>query len=299
MVERKLSFWQKIKAYKLQNNIYAMVLLTVAVIVSFLIYMSPISAIRIIPELMLAIATSLLATIFTLIADLYVKYKTYENDQLLEGIHEFGINDLHFNKEQLLNSLLQSCDKELWISVYRLIVTSKITPSITQAIKQGAKVKILVSPPWHEGFKLVYGTGERVIDNYCKVFNAIAKASAELGKPVNEICEIRFTEKPLFNDTYKVDLHLVTGPYMHNRDEDHQRITANDFFTYNLIRKSRLYTLVENEYLTLWNEADQLLDWEQYKHAAEQIRVEDLREQEKIKLMNEACFLTQALSIAK
>ncbi|MBW4840442.1 MAG: hypothetical protein KZY74_13695 [Paenibacillaceae bacterium] len=45
----------------------------------------------------------------------------------------------------------------------------------------------------------------------------------------------------------------MTGPYMHNRDEDDHRITANDFFTYNLIKKSRLYNLVENEYMTLWD----------------------------------------------
>lgn len=299
MNERKFSFWQKLKAYKLQNNVYAMGLLTLAVIASFLVYVSPISNTKVVPELMLAIATSLLATIFTLVADLYVKFKTYENDQLLEGIHEFGISDLHFNKQELLNKLLSTCEKELWISGYRLILTSKITPAICQAVKQGAHVKILVSPPWHEGFKLVYGTNERVIDNYCNLFNSIKKVSKELGKHVDEICEVRFTDKPLFNDTYKIDYHLVTGPYMHNKDEDDQRITANDFFTYNLIRKSRLYELVENEYLTLWDEATQRLDWQKYELAAEQIRVQDLREQEKIKLIYDASTIDEPLAIAK
>lgn len=285
MTERKFSFWQKIKAYKLQNNVFAMGLLTLAVIASFLIYMSPLAEKKIVPELVLAIATSLLATIFTLIADLYVKFKTYENDQLLEGIHEFGISDLHFNKQQLLSDLLKSCEKELWISGYRLILTSKISPAIAQAIRQGARIKLLVSPPWHEGFKLVYGTNERVIDNYCKVLSTIEKTCKEIGKPVDEVCEVRFTDKPLFNDTYKVDQHLVTGPYMHNRDEEHQRISANDFFTYNLVRRSRLYALVENEYCTLWQEAVQTLDWVEYAKAAERIRLEDLREQEKMQLM--------------
>lgn len=289
MVERKLSFWQKLKAYKLQNNVYAIILMIVAVIGSFMIYMSPIANIKIIPELTLAIATSLLATIFSLVADLYVKFKTYENDQLLEGIHEFGISDLHFNKQHLLNNLLKTCDKELWISGYRLILTSKITPAIAQAIRQGAVIKILVSPPWNDGFKLVYGTNERVIDNYCNVFNTIIKTCHELGKKVEDVCEVRFTDKPLFNDTYKIDLNLITGPYMHNRDEDHHRITANDFFTYNLIRKSRLYSLVENEYLTIWAEAAQVLNWDQYKEAAKTIRQEDLREQEKINLILGAC----------
>jgi hypothetical protein len=263
-------------------------MLAVSVAGSILIYVSPLRESRFVPELALACATSLLASIFQLVSDIYVKYKNLENDKLLEGIHEFGINDLHFNKQQLLEHLLKSCDREVWVSGYRLILTSKIAPSLSQAIRQGANLKLLISPPWMDGFKLVYGENDRVIDNYCKVFSAIAKACREAGRPVEEVCEVRFTQKPLFSDTYKVDLHIVTGPYMHNRDEDDHRITANDFFTYNLIKKSRLYNLVENEYMTLWEEADSVLVWEAYAKASEQIRIQDLREKEKIELMQEA-----------
>ncbi|MEC2344232.1 hypothetical protein P9H28_09035 [Paenibacillus barengoltzii] len=174
------------------------------------------------------------------------------------------------------------------MSGYRLILTSKIAPSLSQAIRQGANLKLLISPPWMDGFKLVYGENDRVIDNYCKVFSAIAKACREANRPVEQVCEVRFTKKPLFSDTYKVDLHIVTGPYMHNRDEDDHRITANDFFTYNLIKKSRLYHLVENEYMTVWEEADSVLVWEEYAKASEQIRIQDLREKEKIELLKEA-----------
>lgn len=282
------SIWQKLQAYKLHNNVYVVIMLAVSVAGSILIYVSPLRESRFVPELALACATSLLASIFQLVSDIYVKYKNLENDKLLEGIHEFGINDLHFNKQQLLEHLLKSCDREVWVSGYRLILTSKISPSLSQAIKQGAVLKILISPPWMDGFKLVYGENDRVIDNYCKVFSAIAKACREAGRPVEEVCEVRFTQKPLFSDTYKVDLHIVTGPYMHNRDEDDHRITANDFFTYNLIKKSRLYNLVENEYMTLWEEADSVLVWEAYAKASEQIRIQDLREKEKIELLKEA-----------
>ncbi|MNG10293.1 hypothetical protein D3C84_937520 [compost metagenome] len=76
---------------------------------------------------------------------------------------------------------------------------------------------------------------------------------------------------------------------MHNRDEENHRITANDFFTYNLIKKSRLYELVENEYLTLWEEADSVLEWDRYYQAAEHIRMNDLREREKVELLRDAC----------
>ncbi|MFL0554911.1 hypothetical protein [Paenibacillus barengoltzii] len=282
------SIWQKLQAYKLHNNVYVVIMLAVSVAGSILIYVSPLRESRFVPELALACATSLLASIFQLVSDIYVKYKNLENDKLLEGIHEFGINDLHFNKQQLLEHLLKSCDREVWVSGYRLILTSKIAPSLSQAIKQGANLKLLISPPWMDGFKLVYGESDRVIDNYCKVFSAIAKACREAGRPVEEVCEVRFAQKPLFSDTYKVDLHIVTGPYMHNRDEDDHRITANDFFTYNLIKKSRLYNLVENEYMTLWEEADSVLVWEAYAKASEQIRIQDLREKEKIELMQEA-----------
>ncbi|WP_127575592.1 hypothetical protein [Paenibacillus barengoltzii] len=282
------SIWQKLQAYKLHNNVYVVIMLAVSVAGSILIYVSPLRESRFVPELALACATSLLASIFQLVSDIYVKYKNLENDKLLEGIHEFGINDLHFNKQQLLEHLLKSCDREVWVSGYRLILTSKISPSLSQAIKQGAVLKILISPPWMDGFPLVYGENERVIDNYCKVFSAIAKACREANRPVEQVCEVRFTKKPLFSDTYKVDLHIVTGPYMHNRDEDDHRITANDFFTYNLIKKSRLYHLVENEYMTVWEEADSVLVWEEYAKASEQIRIQDLREKEKVELMQEA-----------
>lgn len=291
-MNRKLSFWHKLKAYKLHNNVYVVILLFASIVASICIYISPLRNVQFVSELMLAIATSLLATIFGLISDIYVKYRTFENDQLLEGIHEFGIGNLHFNKKLLLEDLLETANKEVWISGYRLILTSKITASLAQAIQQGACLKLLISPPWREGFKLVYGENARVIDNYCMVFNAIAKACKEKGLPVEEVCEVRFTNKPLFSDTYKVDTSIVTGPYMHNQDEDHHRITANDFFTYDLIKKSRLYNLVEKEYLTLWEEADEMLSWKAYLQAAEQIRTSDLREAEKIKLISDSCAFT-------
>lgn len=285
----KRSLWHKLQAYKLHNNVYVVLMLAASVLGSILVYVSPLREIRFVPELTLACATSLLVSIFSLVSDIYVKYKNHENDRLLEGIHEFGISDLHFNKQLLLGHLLKTCNREVWVSGYRLILTGKISASLSQAIKQGAVIKILISPPWLDSFQLVYGEYDRIIDNYYKVFSAIAKACREADRPVEQICEVRFTRKPLFSDTYKVDQHIVTGPYMHNRDEDDHRITANDFFTYNLIKKSRLYNLVENEYITLWEEADSLLVWENYTKASMKIRTNDLREKEKIELMRDAC----------
>lgn len=219
-----------------------------------------------------------------------MKYKSHKNDQFLEGVQEFGIHNLHFDKQKLLQDLLVDCDKEVWISGYRLILTSKITDSLVHAIQQGASIRMLISPPWHPGFQSVYGEKERAMDHYFKVLQAIARASDN----VEKICEVRFTSKPLFNDTYKIDMHLVTGPYLHNRDEEHHRITANDFFTYDLIRKSRLYQLIESEYLTIWEEAEERLDWDRYAKAVEEYRTKDLRESEKVALIKNACTRIEA-----
>jgi hypothetical protein len=285
-MQRKLSIWAKLKAYRLENNVYVLIMLLVSVLISIAFYVMPyFSEVQFVQDLALAIGTSLLATIFVVVTDVYVKYKSHKNDQFLEGIHEFGISNLHFNKQKLLEDLLVDCDKEVWISGYRLILTSRITNHLVEVVKRGAVIKILISPPWNEGFKSVYGENDKVLDNYYKVFSSIAKACAD----VENRCEIRFTNKPLFNDTYKVDAHLITGPYMHNRDEEHHRISANDFFTYDLIKRSRLYNLVENEYITIWEEAEETLVWSEFMKIAEDFRTKDLREKEKIELLQSAC----------
>lgn len=282
----KLSLWAKLKAYRLENNVYVLIMLVVSVLISFAFYVLPVFRdVNFVPELALACATSLLATIFCVVTDVFVKYKSHKNDQFLEGIHEFGISNLHFNKQKLLEDLLMDCDKEVWISGYRLILTSRITHHLVEAAKRGASMKLLISPPWHAGFQSVYGENDKVMDNYIKVFHSLAKAYPY----VEENCEIRFTSKPLFNDTYKIDTHLITGPYMHNRDEEHHRISANDFFTYDLIKRSRLYNLVENEYTTLWEEAEETLNWGEFLKIAEDLRTKDLREKEKIELMQSTC----------
>ena len=285
-MQRKLSMWDKLKAYRLENNVYVLILLIVAVFVSFIVYMMPFSrSVKFFPEIALACGTSLLATIFVVATEIFVKYQNHKNDQFLEGVQEFGIINLHFDKQRLLQELLDNCDREVWISGYRLILTSKITNELAEAVKRGATIKMLVSPPWKEGFQSVYGTNERVMDNYYKILYAIKQATNQ----VDKIFEIRFTSKPIFNDTYKVDQHLITGPYMHNRDAEFNRITANDFFTYNLVKKSRLYKLVENEFLTIWDEAEEMFVWDNFDQIYDEYRTKDLREREKMDLFRQAC----------
>lgn len=265
-------------------------MLIVAVLASFTLYVMPFTRnVKFLPEIFLACGTSLLATIFVVSTEIYIKYHNHKNDQFLEGVHEFGIINLHFDKQKLLQDLLENCDREVWISGYRLILTSKITDELAEAVKRGATIKMLACPPWKEGFQSVYGTNERVMDNYFKILHAIAQASTS----VENTFEIRFTSKPIFNDTYKVDQHLITGPYMHNRDDEYNRITANDFFTYNLVKRSRLYNLVESEFLTIWDEAEEKFVWGKFDEIYTEYRTKDLRESEKIELFRRACVEIQ------
>jgi len=281
----RLSLWGKIKAYRLKNNVIVLIFLIIIFIASLALYMLPkVREDDILSNIALACFTSLLATIFAMFAEIYVQFKTHENDQFLEDIHTFGIANLNKDKETLLRDLLYDCDREIWISGYRLILTNHIKSDIARAIKRGAEVTALLCPPWCEGFKLVYGKNEKVMDNYFEVFHAISNA-----KNSSKSYRILFTEKPLFSDTYKIDQHLVTGPYMHNKDEEYHRIMAKDFFSYNLVKKSKLYHLVEEEYLDLCSEATLALNWERFDNAYETLCVSDFREDEKINLLLSAC----------
>ena len=64
---------------------------------------------------------------------------------------------------------------------------------------------------------------------------------------------------------------------------------AKDFFSYNIERESRLYKLVENEYLTLCDEAEEELDWDIFEKSYIEMKESDLNEKEKIELFRKAC----------
>ncbi len=285
-MDMKLSFWNKIKAYRLRNNVIVLMFLSAVFATSIIVYFQPaLHGNELISEVALAFFTSLLATIFAMCAELYVQYKTHENDQFLEDIHIFGIANLNNDKESLLREFLADCDKTIWISGYRLIMTNHLKSDIAQAVKRGAVVTTLVCPPWCEGFQLVYGKNEKVMDNYFEVFHAISAARTDKSKDF----PVLFTKKPLFSDTYKVDQRLVTGPYMHNKDDEYHRIMAKDFFSYNLVKKSKLYDLVESEYRVLCAESYLKLNWDRFDEAYRQYCESDWREEEKIKAFQDAC----------
>lgn len=289
-VRKEESFWQKLKSYKLHHNVYVLLALVTAVIIStvafYFLYVTGDQGFLF--NLMIAISTSLMASIFCMISDMILKYKECENDKLIKGLHEYGISDLHFDKLALLENLMEDCSRECWMSGYRLILTKKLIPYIESAVEKGVFFRILVCPPWSNAYKSVYGSNDQTIDNYCKVFRAVLRAAGSPEK-ASECCQVKFTDKPLFNDTYKVDDYLITGSYLHNRDKEYGRITAGDFFCFDLERRSELYSLINDEYQTLWDEATSQLQWDKFAEVCKNYWTQDLRESERIILIQGAC----------
>ena len=290
MQQRKMNFREKIRAYKLGTQVTIAWILMAVFVISFAAYQFP--AVRKAPvasELVLALFTSILVSVVTLVVSIIVEFNRHKADAYLESIREFGIGNLFINKENVLRELLSDCDSKIWISGYRLILTKNLKNDIYNAIKRGADFYGLICPPWTEAFKMVYGANEKVIDNYLDVFYSVSKARKELGGSARQI-KIVFVNKPIFSDTYRVDQRLIAGPYMHNRDEEDHAITAKDFFSYDLVRKSRLSDLIDAEYRTLYKEAESELDLDKFDEVYAKIRSGDFCEADKIKLFMEACI---------
>lgn len=276
----------RIVAYRLQANVYALLALGVLTAVAILLYSRSSGAGGFAPNLWLAFATSLMASVLVLAAETFVKFRQHQNDLFLEGISKLGISNLHFDRAGLLRELLDECDRTFWAVGYRHILTRSLAREIEQVADRGVKIRLLIVPPWTESFRLVYGEHERIADNYIAIFTAIVHGRN--GARMDDI-EVRFVNQPLFNDTYKIDDTIVTGPYMHNADRDHGKITANDFFTYELHRSSRLHELVLGEYETLWSMAEEKLDWSRFESRMERLRIEDFNEAGRLGLLREAC----------
>ena len=281
-MKERHSLWFKIHAYHLQAQAYVLILVVVLFLISLVLYSIPHIRENVVGgELMLALFTSLLVTIFTMTADIFVSFKQHKSDEYLEEMHSFGIGTLYKNKEEALVKLLADCDKTVWISGYRLILTRKIIHQIDAAIDRGARVTAVICPPWSVAYGMVYGDSGKVMDNYYHVFNHICQHYRKNNYPLDELT-VCFVNKPIFSDTYKVDQNLITGPYMHNRDNEFKRLMAKDFFSYDIVRQSKLFELINNEFLTLCDEAVEILDPTKMEALYDRYELEDWTEAQKI-----------------
>ena len=102
-------------------------------------------------ELSIAFATSLIASALCLLSDTLLKYKESQNDEYINNLKSFGIENLRFHKDELLELLIPKCRNEIWITGYRLIMTGKksFRRALCQACAEtkGLRVRVLAVPP--------------------------------------------------------------------------------------------------------------------------------------------------------
>lgn len=249
---KKRSLRKEITHYQLWSNVYFLIALTILTLLSFVT--AVIFEDKIVVSLSEAISTSLLASLLCLICDTSIRYRDSKRDEYINSLKNYGISSLRFNKDILLSNILPKARHEIWISGYRLIMTSgkPFLDGLEAAFKhkKNVEVKVLVVPPYSNSYKYVYGEDD-VFENYRAVFDILGKY---IDDPSVSI-KIKFTDIPLFNDTYKIDDRIITSPFLHARDEFNNKLTAKDFFTIDITDKeSTLYSLIFNEYLSIWKD---------------------------------------------
>ena len=244
--------------YHLTGNIFFSILLAVVTAVCVIIWFN--ASDEWLSELMLAIATSLMASFLCLVSDTFIKIRESQNDEFISKFKDFGIENLHFNKSEVLEKIIPTCREEIWISGYRLIMTSKppFRNALTLAARRSKnlKIRILAVSPWSETYKKTYGDEDTSV-NYLLVLNDLCECVKKQGLSLS----VRFTSRPIFNDTYKVDDRFITGPYLNCTDKYKNRITAKDFFTLDVVSGDKdLYRLINDDYISVWDEAEWEMD---------------------------------------
>lgn len=261
---KNMSFSKKLIAYKLTNKINVLVVLALITVVSIILFtlFPSIRNSEILSEIVKSVFTSLFVSILVMASETYVSFKDGERDSFLLDISEFGISELNRDKRVELDRLLAGCRKNIWISGYRLTMTDNLKEEFGAAVRRGARGKAVLCGPWTDTYNTIFGTPEpEIIDHYIKICGEIL---SNMGP--ESVFTIRFTNKPLFNDTYKIDDKLVTGPFLHNR-ENGKPLHAKDFFSYTIKDKdSVLYKRIEDDFFTLFDhEYAEELNWGKFK----------------------------------
>lgn len=277
--------WQVIRQYHLTGNLLFLLMLVVFSVTFVLTW--ALTEKGMMHELSIAFATSLIASALCLLSDSMLKYRDSQNDEYINNLKNFGIENLQFHKDELLESIMPKCKHEIWITGYRLIMTGKksFRQSLREACRRthGLAVRVLVVPPWSKTFRLVYGS-EDVIDNYIKIFTELCDCVEQYGTNL----EIRFTDKPVFNDTYKVDDRFITSPYLHCFDNSNGKITAKDFFSLDINDPHKqLYDLIYQDYVAVWDESVEKLDVLRFMDKFGNGKYANLSSEEKNKLLEE------------
>lgn len=253
----KQSMRQIIKQYGLQKDLLIFSVIFILTIVFYVAWTK--SSLELSKELWLAIFTSLGASLITLSADLILKYNQSKNDEHISSLASFGIDNIRFSKDEVLETLIPKAKNQLWISGYRLIMTTK-QPFLT-AIRDACerrkgkdfRIKILLVSVFSQSYGYVYENDRsRTLDNYRKLYNLLL----EMVDKYQTDIEIRFTIRPIFNDTYRVDNTFITSPFLHATDAFKEKITAKDFYSFQMSDAgSLIYNRVESDFMTIWEDS--------------------------------------------
>lgn len=242
-------------------------------------------------ELSIAFSTSLIASALCLLSDSILKYRESKNDEYINTLKSFGIENLQFHKDELLEDIIPKSSHEIWISGYRLIMTAKASflEALATACRNhpGLEVKVLTVSPWSETFRLVYGD-EDVTNNYLKVFYTLSQCMKENSTRL----EIRMTDKPIFNDTYRVDDRFVTGPYLHCTSKNNQKITAKDFFSLDINDpRKELFGIIRKDYMAVWDSASCIFDGLSFldECRTQGDRIREFSKEEKLSMLKKFC----------
>lgn len=194
---------------------------------------------------------AVLSSACTLLIDLFWDLEQRRSEEFLCEIKKFGIEKLGYHKEKMVLECAEGCKEKLWISGYKLFLTRSIINDLMLKIGAEVDIRILISPPWMSGFKAAYGENEQVMNDYLFVFKKIINSN-------KGDVQIRFTNKPLFSDLYRLDDIIITGPYIHGKNGS--IVTADEFFTYYVNdTTSDLFVRGEEEYNNLWDDASKIL----------------------------------------
>jgi hypothetical protein len=183
--------------------------------------------------------------------------KINERNEFFRSLKEHGIENMHHNKKDVLISWIRNAKKEVYITGYRQILTLSLLDDLLFALNNSKELKIMIlaCPPWMDTYKRIFNDDTSI--NYI----ALIKKLKDKVPDFNRRIFIRFTEKPLFNDTYIIDHHLITSPYVHNRVKTGLTpdiITADQFFSLEVADDSNLFNFFKEDFMAVWETADSL-----------------------------------------
>jgi hypothetical protein len=179
--------------------------------------------------------------------------KINERNDFFRSLKEHGIENMHHNKKDVLTAWIKNANNEIYITGYRLILTLSLLDDLLDALSRNKKleVKLLACPPWTDTYKKIFGDDDASI-NYLSLIKKLKDKVSDFEDRV----DIRFTDNPLFNDTYIIDNHLITSPYVHNRvntESTSNIITADRFFSLEITDNSSLFNFFKDDFVAVWD----------------------------------------------